>query len=123
MRLAGLLSFLPEEFIPVLLVLGGLLLVFGLRNLALTLFGLCGLMIVLPPVLEAILSELPEWALYPIMAFAFLSMGAFLISLFIGDKAWTETKGHLAANVISWIFLFPFRLLRWIFGGLFSSRR
>jgi len=123
MRQAGLLSFLPEELIPLLLVSGALLLVFGLRRLAMTLFGFCGLMIVLPPVLEAILSELPEWALYPIMAFALLSMGAFIISLLVGDEAWQETKGHLAANVISWLFLFPFRLVRWIFGGLFFSRR
>ncbi|MFH2124125.1 MAG: hypothetical protein ABIJ50_11675 [Pseudomonadota bacterium] len=123
MRLAGLLSFLPEEFIPVLLVLGALLLVFGLRNLAMTLFGFCGLLIVLPPVLEAILSQLPEWALYPIMFFAFLSMGAFLISMLVGEKAWIETKGHITAAMLIWIFVFPFRLFRWIFGGLFSSRR
>ena len=123
MRLAGLLGFFPQEFIPIMMVVGGLFMIIGLRKLAIMLFTLCGVMIVAPVILEPLLTELPEWALYLIMLFAVFSTGAFLISLLIGPKAWDETKGHLTANVITWIFLFPFRLLGWIFGGLFFSRR
>ncbi|KAB2890147.1 MAG: hypothetical protein F9K32_09895 [Desulfobulbaceae bacterium] len=122
-RVAGLLAFLPDEAIPVLIVLGGMLLIVGARSLAMSLFGLCGMMIVLPPALEAVLGELPEWTLYPIMILAMLSMCAFLISILIGRGAWRETKGRITANVITWFFLFPFRLIGWLLGGLFGRRR
>lgn len=122
-RIAGLLSFLPQEFLPLFMVIGGILLILGLRNLAMSLFAFCGLMIVLPPVLEAVLNGLPEWAILPVMLFALITMVTFFITLLIGNKAWDEAKGHMAANVITWIFLLPFRLIGWILGGLFSRRR
>jgi len=123
MRFAGLLAFIPQELIPLLVLAGGFCLVIGLRPLAATLFTFCGILIVLPVFLEALLSELPDWALYPIMLFAVLSSMALLISLLIGRNAWEEAKGHMAANVITWLFLFPFRLIRWFFTGIFFGRR
>jgi len=122
MRFAGLLSFLPQEFIPVLLVLGGLLMIVGLRSLAVTLFGLSGILIVAPIILEPLLAGLPDWALSLVIIMATMSAIALLISLLIGDQAWQEAKGNMAANVITWIFLFPFRVIGWILGRLFGRR-
>lgn len=122
-RVAGLLSFLPQEVIPVLAVCGGLLMIVGLRRLAVSLFGFCGLMIILPPIFEAVLNELPDWALYPVLALCLLSTFTFVIVLIIGPKAWEIFKANIATNVLTWIFLFPFRLVGWILGGLFSRRR
>jgi hypothetical protein len=122
MRFAGLLSFLPQEFFPVLLVLGGLLMIVGLRSLAMTIFGLLGILIVAPIILEPLLAGLPDWALSLVIIMATMSAIALLISLLIGDQAWQEAKGNMAANVITWIFLFPFRVIGWILGRLFGRR-
>lgn len=118
-RAAGLLCFLPQEALPLMVIAGGFLLLFGLRRLALGLFTLCGMLVVLPPVLEALLNELPAWALYPILLVALVNMAVFFLVLLIGPKAWTEAKGIMTANALTWCFLLPFRLL----GRLLFRRR
>ncbi len=121
MRLAGLFSLLPPELIPLMMVFGGLLMVIGLRKIAIMLFTICGVMIVAPIILEPILMALPSWVLPLIMIYFWISIAAMLIAILIGERAWDDAKGHMAANVITWLFLAPFRLTGLIFRRLFAG--
>jgi hypothetical protein len=115
MRLTGLFALLPPELIPLMVVGGGLMMVIGLRKIAIMLFTLSGVMIVAPIILEPILMELPSWALTLIMIYFWISIAAMLIAMLIGARAWDEAKGHMAANVLTWLFLAPFRVVGLIF--------
>ena len=118
MRFITLLSFLPDETIPVLMVLGGLALILQMRKVAMTLFTFCALMIFLPVFLEPFLNMLPEWALMVLMIFFWISIPFTILYLIIGDDAWSEMVGILAADVVRFMFLLPFRTLRMIFRTL-----
>ncbi|MDO5675864.1 MAG: hypothetical protein Q4G66_13280 [bacterium] len=118
-RTASLLSFLPVELIPLMLVLGGGLLIIGLRRAAMTLFTLSALMIFLPPVVEAVLNELPEWILIPVMLFALVNMVVFGLTLLVGPRAWNEAKAMMIAKGMIWCLGLPFRLIAGMWRVLF----
>jgi hypothetical protein len=110
-----LLTFLPEGTIPVLMVLGGLALILQARRLAMTLFTFCGLMIFLPVILEPLLDMLPEWALTLLMLFFWISIPFTILYMIIGRAAWSEMVGTLAAGVVRFCFLLPFRFMGMVF--------
>jgi hypothetical protein len=122
MRLAGLFALIPPELIPLMMVCGGLFMIIGLKRLSYTLFILCGVLIVAPVILEPLLAELPEWALYLIIIYFWLSIAAMIIALLIGERAWDGAKGQMTANVITWFFLAPFRLVGLVLGRVFFRR-
>ena len=111
MRIAGLIAFIPQEFIVLLVVCGGMLIMVGARKLAGTLFTLSAVLVLAPVVLDPLLAELPDWALYLLLAYAVADVLAMFMVLLIGERAWDGTKGQLAAQVITFFFLAPFRLL------------
>jgi hypothetical protein len=115
MKTMPLLAFLPQEMIPVMMVFGGLLLVFGLRGLAMSLFSLCGILIVAPIILEPFLNMLPQWALYLFIGFFFFSVLGILLSMLIGNRAYQHMIGILAADIVRFLFLAPFRIIRSMF--------
>ena len=105
-----LLTFLPDEFIPLMLVFAGLALVLQLRGIASALFTAAILMIVLPVILEPFLDMLPQWALTLLMVYFCFSMIGLVFILLIGKNAWDQTLGILAADLIKKTILFPFKI-------------
>ena len=115
MKTLPLLTFLPQEIIPLLIILGGLALVLQFTKVATALFMACGLMLFLPVLLEPLLMMLPDWAFPLLMIFIVLSMIGTLFTLLIGRNAKDQMVGTLAADLFKWCLFFPFRLTAWIF--------
>ncbi|WP_319587891.1 hypothetical protein [uncultured Desulfobulbus sp.] len=120
MRTAGLLAFLPQEFLPLMMVCGGLLVILGQKKLAGMLFTLCGVMIVAPIVLDPLLAQLPEWVLYLLIAYLVMDVLAIFLVLLVGERAWDEAKGHLVARSIIFLIFAPFKLIGFL---MFGRRR
>ena len=119
MRLMTLLAFLPDNAIPVLMVLAGLALVLQMPKLAMSLFTFSMMMILLPVFLEPFLDFLPAWALTGLLILFWLSVPFTIIYLIIGREAFAEMTGTLAADVVRFFFLVPFRVL----GGILRFLR
>ena len=116
-NIVGLLAFLPTEFIPLLVAFAGLALIIGARKVASTILLVIAIMVVAPLLLEPLLMFVPD-ALMPLMIFIVILLTiAFVMQLLIGRDSWNETKGILAADVIRFIVLLPFRF----FGLLFRT--
>lgn len=118
MNMLPLLAFLPEEAIILLVVLGGFAIMFQDKRLAGVLFTLAGLMIFLPIIIEPFLNMFPEWVLSLIMLLFIVSIPLILLRLFIGNEAYHQMVGTLAAGVVIWILRLPFRFLGLVIRGL-----
>lgn len=115
---APLLTFLPQEAIPLLFVAGGFALMLGLRGIARMLFVLCGIMILLPVIIGPVRDILPPWALLPLGVIFWISVLGSVITMLIGKEAKEQMVGSLAADFAKWSFFAPFRFLRWLFRGM-----
>ena len=68
MKFSSLSMFLPDAAIPVLMVLGGMLMIVGLRRLGVALYVSALGMAIAPAFVEPIADLLPGWALLLLMA-------------------------------------------------------
>ena len=112
-----LASFLPEEFIPLLLIGAGLAMILGARKLAGALFMLVLVSVLLPPFLEPILERVPLWALLLIGVFIVLAVLREIAALFLGREAAATMVGTLAADFVKLLLFFPRLVGRWMFRG------
>lgn len=115
MRIFTLLSFLPEEAYVFLIVAAGFAIMFGGKKIAAGIFTMLGLLIVLPIVLEPLFDMLPEWALTLIVIFFIISIPLIILRFIMGERAWTQFVANISTNIVTWLFLLPFRLLRNLF--------
>lgn len=110
-----LLAFLPEEAYVLLLVLAGVLMIIGLRQLAIGLILTVLALALFGPIIDAFIGSLPPWAF------------AILVLLFVVSLFRLVSGRRIADNVISFLLydllLAPFRLLGWILRGFAPRRR
>lgn len=112
-----------EALLP-LLVLAGILTMIGLKRLASGLILFVLGMAFLPmfePFIEAIVEVLPDWAVILIIVGFGLVLLRALAALFLGANAADQMAGTLAADLVRFFLLLPFRgfrtLLRILING------
>ncbi len=114
----------PEELLVHVLVLAGILTILGLKRLASGLILFVISMAFLPvfePFIEAIVAMLPDWALILVLVVVGLALLRVVAGLFLGQRASDQMVGTLAADVVRFLLLLPFRgfraLLRFLISG------
>jgi predicted PurR-regulated permease PerM len=115
---------IPQEALLPLLVFAGILTIVGLKRLAGGLIVFVLAMAFSPmfePIVEAMVATLPDWALVLlVVVFALMVLRA-LAALLIGPNAADQMVGTLAADVVRFFLLLPFRgfraLLRFLITG------
>lgn len=122
MRTMTLLAFMPDAFLPLMLVAAGFALMFQMKKVATMLITLVGLMVFLPVILEPILTMLPLWALYLVMGIFILSIPVTVLSLVFGERftrrhVWPRI-GRSVFRTFGFVIAMPFRIL-----GRFFRRR
>lgn len=110
-----LLMFIPEEAYLPLLVLGGILMMIGLRQLALGLIGTVLALALLGPFIDALLDSLPPW----LFALVALAMVVSLFRFVFGRRVAENVLSYLLYDLL----LSPFRFLRWLIRGFGPNRR
>lgn len=119
---------LPQEALAPLLALAGILMIVGLKRLAGTLILFVLLFVLgmafLPafePFIDAIVAQLPDWALVLLVVGFGLAVLRAVAALFLGQRASDHMVGTLAADVVRLVLLLPFRgfrtLLRFLING------
>lgn len=110
-----LLTLIPQEAYLPMLVLAGLLMIIGLRQIALGIFGLILALAFFGPFIDALVDSLPPW-LFALLVLGFVLM---LFRLVFGRR--------VADNVISFLLydliMAPFRFIRWLLRGFWPGRR
>lgn len=105
---------IPPEAYALLIVAGGFLIMIGFRRTALALFGFVLLSIVLPPFLEPLLAELPDWVIWTMLT----GFGLSILRLIMGREIWANMWGTFFGNVLTGLAWFvvraPVRLVRMI---------
>lgn len=121
--MSGLLWWLPDEALPLVIALVGLALMLGLIRIrtALTALLTVLLLVALTPLLDAFLAMLPGWLLLVLVLLAGLSLLRGVLELTLGRQAAAGALGNLAADAIRWslrllfgLFILPFRALGWL---------
>ena len=115
----SIVSFLPEEFIPLIMVSVGFLIIIGQRKLAGAMFTLILVMIFLPVLLEPLLGEMPLWVLLSLGFFVVFSILGSIIDIVVGKKVRERAAGILLADFIRGLFKLPWRITKFIFGIFF----
>lgn len=115
------ISFLPEEFIPVLLVSAGLAMILGARKIAGALILFVIISALLPTILAPILDVLPLWAVLVLGLVILLAISHEIMALFLGRKKATELLGNIIVGFVRGVLFFPFRVMRMLFSS--SSTR
>jgi len=119
MKSINIVSFLPEAFIPLIMVSVGLLIIIGQRKLAGAMFILVLLMAFLPVFLEPLLGELPLWVLLLLGVFVFFSIIGSILDIVVGKKSRERATGILLADFIRGLFKLPWRIMKFVFGVFF----
>lgn len=112
--LSFLISILPEEAWPLLLILAGLLVMVGARRLGFGLLGLVCLLAFASPFLPALLGEvlvrLSPTQQYVLMLAGGLFFALTLVRLLLGRAVYAQVMGHLIYDLLR----LPFRLVAWL---------
>lgn len=110
-----LLMFVPQEAYLPLLVLAGLLMIIGLRRIAMGILGTVLALAMFGPFIDALIDSLPPG----LFALLMLALVLSLFRLIFGRR--------VVENVISFLLydllLAPFRFLRWLLRGFGPGRR
>lgn len=112
--LASLL--IPEEAYLLLIVAAGFLIMIGLKRMGLAVIGFVVLSILLPPLLEPLLAELPDWVIWTMLAGFALSM----LRLIMGPDIWGNMWGTFFGNVLTGLALGLVRAPVWLARALFG---
>jgi hypothetical protein len=110
----NLLFFIPPEFAVLMIVGAGLAMIVGARALAGGLLVGALALVFLPVILAPIFELLPAWVLLGLLVCFGFGIARALLELAIGKRAAEHTVGILAADVIRYSVVAPFRLLGWL---------
>ena len=114
----NMIALIPSEFAVLLIVAAGIAMIVGARKLAGALLMIMAAIVFLPLVLAPVFELMPVWLLTVlILCFGFGLVRA-LFELTIGKRSTEHMVGILAADVVRFSALAPFRLLRWLFRSL-----
>lgn len=100
MRWSALWTLLPDEALPLVIMVAGLMMVIGFRRAGLSLLGLALLTPILAPFVEALIAELPPWVSLIILILVGFSLLRGLSVLLIGPRATDHMVGSLAADIV-----------------------
>ncbi len=121
----GILLFLPDELIILLIVGGGFAMIFGARRLGGSLIVMAIALAVLPGILAPLFDMLPGYLLVVLLLFFLVSTVfsglRWLSSLIIGGRATDNMVGSLAADVVKATFLGTLRLCGSAFRGVWRG--
>jgi len=114
--MTALLAFMPDEMLVLVPVVLGLLVMTRLipAGVAFSILISLSIMIAMIPLISSILDFLPLWALILMLVIFGYSIAMSILSVALG-KGVTD---YFFGRMIYDIFLFPFRLLRWILRNL-----
>jgi hypothetical protein len=112
--MTALLMLLPPQFAVLLIAGSGLAMILGARALAGTLFTAALALVFLPILLAPLFDALPTWLLLGLLVFFVFGLLRVVFNLLIGKRSTEHMVGILAADVVRFAFLAPFRLLGWI---------
>lgn len=118
MRSGALWALLPDEALPLVIMVAGLLMILGFRRTGLGMLGTALLLPVIAPFVEALFGELPPWVSLAILAFFGLAILRGMAALVIGQRAADTMVGSLAADVVRLVvgmLFFPLRVAWWAF--------
>jgi len=104
--------FIPKEALIFLIMGAGFALMFGQKNIAKWLMLLALTLAILPPFLEPIFSIMPNWIFILILVLLAFSMFRSLVVLLTGKEATDHMVGSLTADVVRFLFLAPFKMIR-----------
>ena len=107
---------IPEEAYLLLMVVAGLLITVGLKRWGVSLIGFVMLSLFIPPFIEPLLAELPDWAVWLMLAFFGLSLLRLLLGRGIWNNMWGTLLGNLLTALVLGLFRIPFRVARALFG-------
>jgi hypothetical protein len=116
MRSGVLWALLPDEVLPLIIMVAGLMMIVGLRRAGLSVLVTALLLPVLAPFVEALFGELPVWVSFVVLAFIGLAILRGLAALLIGQRAADTMVGSLAADVVRIVvglLFFPLRAAWW----------
>ena len=113
--LQSVLMFIPQEAYLPLMVIAGLMMIIGLRQIAAAIFISVIAMAMLGPFIDALVDSLPLWAVLLLLTGVILS----LIRLVLGRRIFENVASFLIYDLIR----APFRIFFWLLGLLFSPRR
>jgi len=115
---------IPEAAYTLIIVVAGLLIMVGLKRTGFSLIGFVLLASLLPPFLDPLLAELPDWVIWVIIAFVALSLLKLLLGRGIWNNMWGTLLGNLLTALVLGLLRIPFRLVRALFRfGSPASRR
>ena len=115
-RWGVLWTLLPDEALPLVIMVAGLMMILGFRRAGLGVLGTALLLPVLAPFVEALFGELPPWVSLVVLAFVGLSILKGLAALLIGPRAADHMAGSLAADIVRIVvgmLFFPLRVAWW----------
>ena len=113
----ALLAFLPEEFLILIPIGIGFLVMFRILSLAraVSLLATICVFIALFPFLESLLDTFPFWVLVLLMFFIIYSMFQSLCRLVLGKGV----ADHFIGRLVFAGFVLPFRIIGWILRTMF----
>lgn len=114
--MSTLMMLMPPEYAVFLFVAAGLAFICQAKRLGASLMIGGVAMILLPPLIEPFLPFVPTWILLLLVVGFILSLGRASLNMCVGRAAGDHAVGALAADVIRFLFLLPFRVA----GGLLA---
>jgi hypothetical protein len=116
----NLLSFLPAECLPLVIILVAFGIMLGLVRLKTGIGIIVGflLSILLAPMIGAVLDQLPWWLNLLVLAFTGIAFVQAFASIFIGSRASDTMAGSLAADMVRFVIRALFFPLRMVAAGI-----
>lgn len=118
MKFGSLAIFVPDLWLPVILMGAGLAWIVGARKTARTMAIFTILSLILPPILAPLLQMVPTWALWLLalyvvllVPFAAVSVLQALVAPALGQRTASEAAGRWAADIGRVMFTAPFKLV------------
>lgn len=115
----GALSlFFPNELLLPLLMVGGVLLILGMKRIAGSIIVFVLAMAFLPPLITPLVGSLidamPLWAVILVGGFFCLALFRSVAALILGRDAANDMIGILAADLVKGLLFFPVRVVRFM---------
>lgn len=114
--------FSPAEMavlFQLMIVISGILIMVGLRKLALSLLGVTLVTMFMPamdPIFDSIFTSLPDWLFWGLVVLFGLGLLRWLLESLLGKEAVSHGMGILIADAVKGILGAPFRLIGWLYG-------
>ena len=107
---------IPDQAAILLLMLAGFSIMLRLRYLTGILISAVVGIAIFRPFVRGVLADMPEWLMLPLAIVVGIAFFRGAMGLLLGKDAANILVGNLATDVVCWLIMAPFRVLRAIFG-------